>query len=243
MSKFIQKLKKPKKFEKLLKEIKSIENIVIIQAGKGGKIVIMDKIDYSNKIEEKLNDLNIYEQVKKDPTTTIRTEINKMLTKLLNQNKITEQNKFYLASIDDLPKIRGQPKLHKTMLQRELLQLRTILNGVVCNTSKFVKNISNIKLDQDNHLASLDIQNLYTNIPVNKAIDITLKRVEESNKLKTLSFTKTDIKDLLNLALKNSYFECNGKYYKQKAGLPMGNALSPLLVGIYVDEYQKTTFI
>ncbi|CAF4939093.1 unnamed protein product, partial [Rotaria socialis] len=61
---------------KLLKEIKSIQDIVIIQADKGGKIVIMNKNDYFNKIEEKLNDLNVYEQVKNDPTTIIKTEIN-----------------------------------------------------------------------------------------------------------------------------------------------------------------------
>ncbi|CAF5046583.1 unnamed protein product, partial [Rotaria socialis] len=88
---------------KLLKEIKSIQDIVIIQADKGGKIVIMNKNDYFNKIEEKLNDLNVYEQVKNDPTTIIKTEINKKVTKMLKQNKITDQNKYYLTSIDDLP--------------------------------------------------------------------------------------------------------------------------------------------
>ncbi|CAF4298905.1 unnamed protein product, partial [Rotaria sordida] len=91
ISTFIQKWRKPTKFNinkeeaKLLKEIKSIENIVIVQADKGGKIVVMNKNYYFNKIEEKLNDLNVYEQVKKDPTTIIKTEINKQVTKMLNQ--------------------------------------------------------------------------------------------------------------------------------------------------------------
>ncbi|CAF1215941.1 unnamed protein product [Rotaria sordida] len=265
ISTFIQKWRKPTKFNmnkeevKLLKEIKTIEDIVIVQADKGGKIVVMNKNDYFNKIEEKLNDLNVYEQVKKDPTTIIKTEINKKVTKMLNQNKITDQNKYYLTSIDDLPKIRGQPKLHKIdtpmrivtcsrdtitspisqFIFRIIKELRTTLNGVVCNTSKFVKIISDVKLNQDEHLASLDIQDLYTNIPVSKAIDITLKRLDESKKLDNLPFTKTDIKELLNLALKNSYFQFNGKFYKQKTGLPMGNTLSPILADIYMDEYQK----
>ena len=189
ISTFIQKWRKPKKLNmnkdeiKILEEIKSIENIVIVQADKGGKIVIMDRIDYINKIEEKLNDFNIYEQVKKDPTTIIKTQINKKVTKLLNQNKITEQNKYYLTSIDDLPKIRGQPKLHKNNNPMRIItcsrdtimsplsqftfkmikDLRTTLDGVVCNTSKFVKNISNIQINYDDNLASLDIQDLYTN--------------------------------------------------------------------------------
>ncbi|CAF3315909.1 unnamed protein product [Rotaria socialis] len=265
ISTFIQKWRKPTKFNmnkeetKLLKEIKSIQDIVIIQADKGGKIVIMNKNDYFNKIEEKLNDLNVYEQVKNDPTTIIKTEINKKVTKMLKQNKITDQNKYYLTSIDDLPKIRGQPKLHKIdtpmrivtcsrdtitspisqFIFRIIKELRTTLSGVVCNTSNFIKIITDVKLNQDEHLASLDIQDLYTNIPVNKAIDITLKRLDESKKLDNLPFTKTDIKELLILALKNSYFQFNGKFYKQKTGLPMGNTLSPILADIYMDEYQK----
>ncbi|CAF4651371.1 unnamed protein product [Rotaria sp. Silwood2] len=198
---------------KLLKEIKSIEDIVIVQADK---------------------DLNIYAQMKKDPTTIIKTKINKKVTKMLNQHKITDQTKYHLTSIDDLPKIRGQPKLHKIdtpmrivtcsrdtitspisqFIYKIIKELRTTLSGVVCNTSTFVKNIADVKLNQDENLASLDIQDLYTNIPVNKAIDITLKRLDESKILDNLPFTKTDIKELLKLVLKNNYFQFNGKFYK-----------------------------
>ena len=37
----------------------------------------MDKADYVNKIEEKLNDRKIYEQITNDPTSKIETEVNK----------------------------------------------------------------------------------------------------------------------------------------------------------------------
>ncbi|CAF5049984.1 unnamed protein product, partial [Rotaria sp. Silwood1] len=265
VSTFIQKWKKPRKFNmnneeiKILNEIKQIQDIVIVQADKGGKIVIMDKNDYIDKIEEKLNDKNVYKRINKDPTATIKAEISKKVTKLLQQDKITEQNKYYLTSIDDLPKIRGQPKLHKNNAPMRIVtcsrdtitsalshfaynmikELRTTLSGAIYNTSSFVRNISNIKLSQDDYLASLDIQDLYTNIPVNKAIDITLERLIECKKLESLPFTTTDIKDLLNLCLKNSYFQFNDKFYKQKTGLPMGNTLSPILADIYMDDYQQ----
>ncbi|CAF3756014.1 unnamed protein product [Rotaria socialis] len=158
---------------------------------------------------------------------------------MLEQNKITDHNKYDLTSIDDLPKIRGQLKLHKIdtpmrivtcsrdtitspisqFIFRIIKGLRTTLRGVVCNTSNFIKIIANIKLNQDEHLASLDIQDLYTNIPVNKAIDIILKRLGESNKLDNLPFTKIYIKELPILVLKNNYFQFNAD--------------------IYMDEYQK----
>ena len=62
---FIQKWKKPEKRNmnkeeiKIVKDFKTNEQITIVQADKGGKIVIMDKNDYISKIEEKLNDQNI----------------------------------------------------------------------------------------------------------------------------------------------------------------------------------------
>ncbi|CAF4074141.1 unnamed protein product [Rotaria sp. Silwood2] len=173
--------KKPKKFNmnkeeiKLLKEIKSIEYTVIVLSDKGDKIIIMDKNDDINKIEEKLKDLNIYEQATNDRTTTVKTEINKNVTNLLKQNK------YYLTSIDDFPKIRGQPKILKNntpvrivTCSRDTLmpplsqfifqiikELRTTLNGVICNTSNVVTGIADIKLNQDDHLACHDIQDLY----------------------------------------------------------------------------------
>ncbi|CAF1264273.1 unnamed protein product [Rotaria magnacalcarata] len=76
ISTFIQKWRKSTKFNINNEEIKSIQDIVISQADKDRKIVIMNKNDYFNKIEEKRNDLNVFEQVQKDPITIIETEIN-----------------------------------------------------------------------------------------------------------------------------------------------------------------------
>ncbi|CAF4924035.1 unnamed protein product, partial [Rotaria socialis] len=183
----------------------------------------------------KLNDLNAYEQIEKDPTTIIKTEINKKITKMLNQNT------YYLTSIDDLPKICGQPKLHKIDIPMRIVTFSrdTITSPISQFIFRIIKRIKNNIKRRDEHLASLDIQDLYANIPVSKAIDITLKRLDESKKLDNLLFTKTDVKELLILALKNSYFQFNGKFYKQKTGLLMGNTLSPILADIYMDEYQK----
>ncbi|CAF5009225.1 unnamed protein product, partial [Rotaria sp. Silwood1] len=164
---------------------------------------------------------------------------------------------YYLTSNEDLPKIRGQPKLHNANIPirivtcskntitspisqyvfRFIKELRSTLKGVVNNTFYFVKEISNLDIDQNDKLASLDIQDLYTNIPVTKAVDITIKKLVELNMSQNSIITKTDIKDLLYLSLKNSYFQFNGKYHKQKKGLPMGNTLSPILADIYMDHY------
>ncbi|CAF2852470.1 unnamed protein product [Rotaria sp. Silwood2] len=118
-------------------------------------------------------------------------------------------------------------------------ELRTTLRGTVSNTFKFVKEISEMPLQTNEQLASLDICDLYTNISVNKAVDITIDELIKSNKLDNISLTKTDIKNLLLLSLKNSYFQFNNKFYRQKNGLPMGNTLSPIIADIYMNYYSN----
>ncbi|CAF1290674.1 unnamed protein product [Didymodactylos carnosus] len=244
---------------KTLNEIKSNENIVVVQADKGGKIVILDKDEYIKKIEEKLLDENIYEQITKDPTEHIKEKIKTEADKLLALNKINQAKHFELTGIDDLPRIRGQPKLHKVnnpmrivtcskdtitspvsrFVFKMIKDLRSTIDGVVCNTMKFVEEISDLPIKKEEHLASLDIQDLFTNIPVTRAVDIVVQKLVESNKLINSDLTKTDIKRLLLVSLNNSYFQFNGKFYRQKKGLPMGNSLSPLLADLYMDNYLK----
>ncbi|CAF1545313.1 unnamed protein product [Adineta ricciae] len=265
ITEFISKWKKPKQSninkeeQRLLNEIKSNENLVIVQADKGGKVVVMDKKNYIDLIEQKLKDECTYEIIQKDPTKKIMEKVKSEADKLLGLNKINVAQHFQLISIEDLPTIRGQPKLHKPNNPMRIItcskntitspvskyvfhiikELRSTISGVVTNTTSFVDKINYIPLDRDENLASLDIQDLFTNIPVTRAIDIVIHRLTESKKLEDMKLTKTDIKRLLLVALNNSYFQFNNKFYRQTKGLPMGNTLSPLIADIYMDYYIK----
>ena len=42
---------------------------------------------------------------------------------------------------------------------------------------------------------------------------------------------------MLKISLNYSYIQFNKKFYRQKQGLPMGNTLSPLLAGFYMQDY------
>jgi predicted GIY-YIG superfamily endonuclease len=115
--------------------------------------------------------------------------------------------------------------------------LRKTINNCITSTNEFIKRISKIKLNNNDKLLSLDIEDLFSNIPLTRSIDIVIHRLDQSEKFIETSFTKTDIKQILSLCLKNSYFTFNDKFYKQKKGLPMGNSLSPLLADLYMDDY------
>ena len=65
-----------------------MDQIVITEADKGGKIVIMGKSEYINKIEEKFRGQNVYEELVNDPTQGLKTEISNIVTRLHQQDKI-----------------------------------------------------------------------------------------------------------------------------------------------------------
>lgn len=64
-----------------------MKDIVIVQANKGGTTVAMNKNEYITKIEEKLNDNNIYEEVK-DPINLIKKKITTLTHRLFKPNRI-----------------------------------------------------------------------------------------------------------------------------------------------------------
>ena len=236
-----------------LKELKNNDKIIIVQADKGGKIVVMDKDEYINKMEEKLNDNSIYEEVK-DPTNMIKRKITELTNRLHKNNRISLNMKHDFSSIDNLSSIRGQPKLHKinhsmrviTCTKNTILspiskfaftfikELRHTIKNTICNTSKFIQDISKVKIEKDDNLISLDVQDLFSSIPVTRAIDIAINKIGNSEKFCMSNLTVTDLKQILLLSLNNSYCEFNGKFYKQKQGLPMGKTLSPILADLYI---------
>ena len=54
-----------------LKRIKNDKDIVILPADKGHVTVAIDKMDYTDKMDSLVNDKQIYEPLKRDPTPAL----------------------------------------------------------------------------------------------------------------------------------------------------------------------------
>ena len=77
-------------------------------------------------------------------------------------------------------------------------------------------------------MGSSDVNSLFTNIPPNETYDICISQLFE--KIDTVEgFTKSELKELLCLATKESYFIFNSLLYKQMDGITMGSPLRPSL--------------
>ena len=70
-------------------------------------------------------------------------------------------------------------------------------------------------------MVSFDVTSLFTNAPLDKTIEIILKRVYEKKEIIN-TIQKREMKDLLYLYTKNVYFSFNNEIYMQNRGVAMG---------------------
>ena len=82
----------------------------------------------------------------------------------------------------------------------------------------------------------MDFESLYTNIPVEHAIEMMKGLVLEYKDI----ITNADfIIDLLEVVLKNSLMEFDGEYFQQIFGIIMGTNVAPILANLYLAKLEK----
>ena len=84
------------------------------------------------------------------------------------------------------------------------------------STENFIDAIKTIQIPDDHKLVSFDVKSLFTSIPLQLALDCTENAIKNSTV--ELPLPTDDIMDLLNLCLTSTYFQYNGKHYKQLPG-------------------------
>ena len=87
-------------------------------------------------------------------------------------------------------------------------------------------------------MGSLDIDSLFTNIPLDETIDICINQLF-ANADTVEGFTRSELKQLLCLATKESYFIFNSLLYKQTDGVAMGSPLGPSLANAFLSYHEK----
>ena len=120
-------------------------------------------------------------------------------------------------------------KIAKTIAQKLKSNHLTNNHHNIKNTYELIDKLKTININENTFFTSYDITNMYTNIPVEETLDIIINKLIEQNENKQYI---TEIKNSLQLILKQNYFEFNSKIYQQKEGLAMG---SPCL--LYTSVY------
>jgi len=233
-------------------------DIIFTRADKGNITVALDKNTYIKKMEMLLEDTNTYILIKKDPSISIEKKVNGMIKKWLDNEYITKKEMFQLRSSDSLlPKAYGLPKLHKANVPLRLIVssvntalypvakfLNRILSDSIPHSGYQVKNsfelceaLSNKNIPLSHTLFSLDVISLFTNIPLNLAMDAVGKRWELIQ-----CFTKIKKEDFLisvEFVLSSTFFTFGNKIYKQIFGTPMGSPLSPIVADLVMRDLEE----
>ena len=98
----------------------------------------------------------------------------------------------------------------------------------------FVEEVSSF--DCAHYMTSFDIESLFASIPIEETINID-KLFKNYTKVNNL--TKESFRSSLESATLDSFFICDGKYYKQKDGVAMGSPLGPTLANVFLCHFEE----
>ena len=87
-------------------------------------------------------------------------------------------------------------------------------------------------------MASLDIESLFTNIPLDETIENCINDLFSNNDTVDNSI-KEDLKELLKFVSYESFFTFHNKYYCQFDGFAMGSLLGPILANAFLCHFEK----
>ncbi|KAF2356921.1 Reverse transcriptase domain, partial [Trinorchestia longiramus] len=188
----------------------------------------------------------------------IEDKINNFLRKLKDLKMLSAENysKMFVSGLGP-GKLYGLPKTHKnnfsTMFQfRPIFAayntpgfsvakfLVPVLNPIsrneftLENSHSFVNDLSRISNATNCFMTSFDIENLFTNMPLEETLDICLLQLFTDPNSLVMGLSRKIFKTLLDLAVKYSFFLFNGKFYKQIGGLGMGLPLGPTFANIFM---------
>ena len=88
-------------------------------------------------------------------------------------------------------------------------------------------------------MGSLDVDSLFTNIPLKETINICTELIYDQNH-STEGLNKSEFKELLFLASKEPYFVFNEILHKQIDGVAMGSPLGLTLANAFLCFYEKS---
>ena len=90
-------------------------------------------------------------------------------------------------------------------------------------------------------IASFDVKALFTNVPVEGALD-AIKKVIDSMDDADLPLPKADYIKMVTLCMKFGYFSFDGQEYVQKSGLAMGSPLSPVAACLFMETLEESDY-
>ena len=232
-------------------------DIFIRKADKNNTFVKMDKNEYIQQLTYLLSNTSKFQKFNSDPTEAIKRKLNSLIAKANKHSTIfSEITGHYEAGY-----IYGNPKTYKDKnnppLRPIVSQVGTVtydvakrLNALIApfmqkrymieSTQEFIEIVKTVK--QPKLLASLDVESLFTNVPINETL-IIIDAVYNHPDLPPPSFSQDILRDLLLICTTETPFRAPDKsIYQQIDGVSMGTPLGPMVANFYMCHLENNCF-
>ena len=209
---------------------------MVLIMDKGVSLVVFNKVEYTAKSEELLHQPN-YKILKTDPTNKYKNKLIALLKSIKAEDGIDDNTYRRLYPTGTVPsKYYGLPKVHKSGMPlrpvissigsvthstaNELARIiKPLVGGSshhVRNNMDFIQSIEGIQLRPEECMMSFDVESLFTSVPIQPAISIIKKLLEEDKNLhQRTTMTVNQISCLLEFCLTTTYFTFQGKMFEQ----------------------------
>jgi hypothetical protein len=208
-------------------------------------------------------DVNKFKKLSSDPTLTRLNTVQSYLRTLNKRGELTDAELMSMKPRNAKPaRAHLLPKIHKDF--DVLPSFRPIIDttGTThCYIGKFLSQLifplttneftlkdsydaaNRIRaippdLFNDYKYVSFDVVSLFTNVPLDRTINIILDRIYNENAITTKLERRTLKKLIIDTCTKTA-FSANGNLYEQIDGVSMGSSLGPVLANIIMTELEK----
>ena len=246
-----------------LRNLSRNKNIYITKPDKGQGVVLLNRNSYIQKVLDIIDDIANFIKIDTDEKVLcikLEDKVNNQLSKLKSEGCITDD--FYCSSYASgtrIGSLYGLLKVHKEnipvrpilsasgthnfSLRKSMLPLISHLSKSeysLANSHDFINAINEIPNADEYYMCSFDIVSLYTNVPVEEAINVILNSIYSNDVSSHKGLSRTQLEKLLALVLNDSYFKFNDCIYKQTSGLSMGSSISPVIANIFLNNFEST---
>ena len=259
----------PREQHKALQELSKNTDIIITVPDKGSGVVILNKQDYVDKMENIPSDATKFKVSSNQDIYDVSRKIERKVRNYLRDHLkkpglITEEEyKKMYPNGSHIGIMYGLPKVHKnghpmrpvcSAIGTSTYELGKYVSKVIKpaasntlgtdleNTFSFVNQIKNIDVTGAK-MVSFDVRSLFTNIPLKKAIKVCLDRLYRGRPEIRPAIPEKVLEKLLQLCLYENTFIFNGTVYQQIDGVAMGSSLGLLLSNIDMAYLEEEYFL
>lgn len=244
--------------------IPSFDNLSISKADKGSNWVIQSRDSYIDEGVRQLSDSTFYKFITKEKAKFNKAAINRLIDHLYNKKYINLSEKRFLyintyknRSFYLLPKIhkehwtipniqpKGRPIVNcrnsesyaiAIFIDHWLQPLVAQQSSYIRDSFHLVGNLSEVSVRPTSILFSFDVEQLYTNIPIEgalTALQIIFNRFPDPKRPDSV------ILNLLKIILFGNDFTFNNSLYLQIKGVAMGQRFAPSVANLYLAIWEE----